>query len=207
MTQSEARYIAIEEASRRLNVPIRAIRYWDAAGMLEGTTRPSNERAFRSEAVDALCRRTELHQAMFHSGIRHPPDPQRLKVLIVEDDLTLLRIYAMRIETWPMSPAVDTAKNGFEALIKIGISPPDLLITDLVMPDMDGQSLIAAIRRINELEPMKIVVISGLSQDDTQFSLSCSNQVSIYSKPVAFVEIQKIAQEMAQTKALPLSQG
>ncbi|HNX52122.1 MAG TPA: response regulator [Pontiellaceae bacterium] len=52
-----------------------------------------------------------------------------------------------------------TAKNGKEALEKLKLGPVELLITDIVMPDMDGLELIEEVQRT--LPKVKIIAISG----------------------------------------------
>lgn len=58
------------------------------------------------------------------------------KVLIVDDEPDILRLIKVRIET--AGHQVMTAGNGREALQAIGQDLPDLIITDVLMPEMDG---------------------------------------------------------------------
>ena len=79
------------------------------------------------------------------------------RILIVDDDpetRTLLsRVLAAE------GYAVETAPDGRIALKMVTASPPDLLITDLIMPRLSGWSLFARVRRLSPMLP--IILISG----------------------------------------------
>jgi len=66
-------------------------------------------------------------------------------VLIVDDDEELVELL---VDVFEKDGRFDirTANNGFEALVQLGSSRPDLMITDLRMPGMDGAEMIRALR-------------------------------------------------------------
>ena len=79
------------------------------------------------------------------------------RILIVDDDpetRTLLS-HVLAAEGY----AVETAPDGRTALKMVTASPPDLLITDLIMPRLSGWSLFARVRRLSPTLP--IILISG----------------------------------------------
>src|SRR5205823_2823253 len=81
------------------------------------------------------------------------------KVLLVDDDSTLLRLYELEMGGWDLPLDLMKANNGFEALIKIGEAKPDLLISDLSMPGMDGFRMIRTLRADQAYGNMAIIVI------------------------------------------------
>ncbi|MFP4476859.1 MAG: ATP-binding protein, partial [Desulfatibacillaceae bacterium] len=83
-----------------------------------------------------------------------------LKVLVVDDD-SMLRDACMKILQRMRPYQVQTAVNGVEACVKLGAYRPDLLILDVVMPDMDGLEVCRVIREQPELRNMKVLVTSG----------------------------------------------
>lgn len=72
-------------------------------------------------------------------------DPAGRRVLVV-DDAGLVRLY-YREALERAGFVVDEALNGLEALEKILIAPPDLLIVDVNMPQMDGLTFLRTLRR------------------------------------------------------------
>jgi two-component system response regulator GlrR len=80
-------------------------------------------------------------------------------ILVVDDDQDILRLMVMRLraagyDTIPVS-------NGEAALAHIALNSPDLVITDLRMPGMDGLSLFNAIQAIKPNLPVIIVTAHG----------------------------------------------
>lgn len=66
------------------------------------------------------------------------------KILVVEDDPAILANLSrfLRLEGFE----VLTARNGAEGLRAVGEHRPDLVLSDLLMPEMDGETLLAALR-------------------------------------------------------------
>jgi two-component system, chemotaxis family, chemotaxis protein CheY len=69
----------------------------------------------------------------------------KARVLVVDDAALVRRYYRGILEQNGFE--VDEALNGVEALEKLLISPPDMLVVDINMPRMDGLTFIAALRR------------------------------------------------------------
>ncbi len=82
------------------------------------------------------------------------------KILLIDDERDFTVLVKKRIESWGYEFAsASTGLSGIKALIKI---KPDLVILDLVMPDMDGISVLKRIRKVNK----KIPVIMLTSYED-----------------------------------------
>jgi len=84
---------------------------------------------------------------------------RRLRVLVVDDFETMHQAVTGCLEVLAGVDVVGTALNGREALDKMPLLTPDLLIVDLQMPVMDGFQLMQHVRR--EYPKAKMVAISG----------------------------------------------
>lgn len=86
-------------------------------------------------------------------------EQSRRTILVVDDDPDILRLMVMRLR----AAGYDTiaVSNGEAALAHIALNSPDLVITDLRMPGMDGMSLFNAIRSIKPNIPVIIVTAHG----------------------------------------------
>jgi two-component system response regulator GlrR len=82
------------------------------------------------------------------------------RVLVVDDDPDMLKL----LSAWLGGADYDvaTASGGEEALARIDVAKPDLVITDLFMDGMDGMALLAAIHNRNPLIP--VIMLSGQAQ-------------------------------------------
>ena len=85
-------------------------------------------------------------------------------ILLVEDDPFLSDIYTTKLKEEGFS--VDTAMDGEECLRKVEKNMPDLLILDLVLPQMDGWEVLSSIRRQEKFKDLKVIILSNLGQKD-----------------------------------------
>jgi len=69
----------------------------------------------------------------------------RIKVLLIDDDLDLLDLIGTRIEGWGYELA--RASSGKEGLAAIELERPDIIVLDYIMPDMDGIAVLQGIRK------------------------------------------------------------
>jgi CheY-like chemotaxis protein len=82
-----------------------------------------------------------------------------MKFFLVDDDPDVLALLAKVLRS--AGHEVDSAASSVEALKRIPIERPDCVITDIMMPDMDGFELTRELRRRIELADMKIIVLSA----------------------------------------------
>ena len=80
------------------------------------------------------------------------------KVLIVEDNSDVRRLYAIGLNQ--RGYEVKLAANGAEAVERIGVERPDVILLDWLMPLMDGGEVLAKLEE-NGKAPIPIIVISG----------------------------------------------
>ena len=129
---------------------------------------------------------------------RHSPqlsrvdiDPKsRLRVLIVEDDENTRELYRCQIEEWDLPVDSTFMPSAIEALMDIASMRPDLLITDLSMPGVDGIEMLKALKRNQNLADMQIIVISGLSIEAVAARGGLPAHARMLQKPVNFDFLQ-----------------
>jgi CheY-like chemotaxis protein/anti-sigma regulatory factor (Ser/Thr protein kinase) len=89
---------------------------------------------------------------------RAPSGPTR--VLVVEDDATQRDLVRMWLQ--PPQWAMSEAENGRVALDRLKEAAPDVIILDLMMPEMDGFQLVAALQEHPQWRRIPVVVVTGL---------------------------------------------
>ena len=95
------------------------------------------------------------------AGTSVPRTPQHSGILVVEDDPAIRRLVKMVLTREGYN--VETASDGVEAVLKLGLSDYDVIILDLMMPNLDGFSLIDTLAASDPERLKRIIVTSAAS--------------------------------------------
>ncbi|MFZ2974826.1 MAG: response regulator [Ferribacterium limneticum] len=192
-------FCTTREAAALLGVSLSTAQNWAESGLLESWKTEGGHRRISRESVQKLIADPIVN------GMHKPLDQaavsglQVLQILVVEDDPLLLKLYKARLGAWKFPTVVETASDGFEGLVKVGLQRPDLLITDLQMPHMDGFQMINSLAQIADCSAMQIVAVTGLSIQDIASS-ALPSTVRVFTKPIPFNELESIAELLASQK-------
>jgi DNA-binding response OmpR family regulator len=122
-------------------------------------------------------------------------------VLVADDDAWILRMVVTVLEKRGYS--VETAVDGEEALKRALARTPDLLITDVMMPNMDGWALVRQLRAHPQLATLPVIFLTALSSEDDRirgFRLGADDYVA---KPFRFEELDlRVAKTLRRTQAM-----
>lgn len=188
--------LSTRDAAERLGVALRTVQLWVENGVLPAWKTAGGHRRISRLAVDQLlAERSAALQTMPAelTPLTSSGGAPRLKLLVVEDDPDEMRLLCLVIQSWALPIDVATAANGFEALLRIGESCPDLLLTDLNMPGMDGFRMIESLRSIGQwYGQMTIVVVTALLPDEIHRRGPLPASVHVQAKPVSFGSLQAI---------------
>src|SRR2546427_1366709 len=87
----------------------------------------------------------------------------RKRVLVVEDDTEMVDL--LRFNLRKAGFAIATATNGIEALKKARSVAPDLILLDLMLPELDGFSVCEILRREPATASVPIIMLTALSNE------------------------------------------
>lgn len=110
--------------------------------------------------------------------------------ILVVDDKDYNR-WVLRNMLEPLGFVIETAVDGQDALAQIHNSPPDLILTDLVMPNMTGFELAQTIRQTPTISQIPIVAVSASVLEGAQDQSLISGCNAFISKPVNVDELLK----------------
>jgi excisionase family DNA binding protein len=194
-------FCTTRQAAERIGVSHRTVQMWVENGALQAWKTAGGHRRITNASVERLLdgRRAVLAAPPVVASSARPilPLGAARTVLIVDDDATLLRLYELEIATWGMDLAVRKASNGFEAMMCIGQARPDVLVSDLHMPGMDGFGMIRSLRDNPATASMPMVVISGMDKP-TVLAMGLPIDVPYLTKPAPLAALRA-----AVTSALP----
>lgn len=111
------------------------------------------------------------------------------KVLVVDDDAHILRLYKEELEEEGYD--VVTASTGKEALERFEQEEPDLVTLDILMPDIDGISLL---RRMKELRPRMPIIMSTAYDYRDDFAVWASEAYLV--KSADLTELKSMAKKL-----------
>lgn len=119
--------------------------------------------------------------------MRIDTDPKhRLRVLVVEDDEATRDLYRCQFEAFDLPIDCTWMSSALEAMMDIASMRPDLLITDLTMPGVDGLEMLHVLKRNQQLASMQIVVVSGMPAEAIAARGGLPAQAHLLIKPVNF---------------------
>ena len=105
-----------------------------------------------------------------------------IKILLVDDEPDILEIIGYNLSQEGYQ--IVTAKNGKEAVLKAKKELPQLIIMDVMMPEMDGMEACEAIRKIPELSHTIITFLTARSEDYSQVAGFDAGADDYIAKPI-----------------------
>ncbi len=89
---------------------------------------------------------------------------QKTRVLLIDDDPFILDMYVLKLKERGF--AVDIASDGKTGLQKLQTFQPDVVLLDIVLPSMDGFSVLETIKKQTVARPPKVVLLTNLGQKE-----------------------------------------
>lgn len=185
-------FCTTSDAAKLLDVCVKTIQLWAESGILQSWKTPGGHRRITRKSVQELI--TQRQSALSPRSEQAAATPVTRQVLVVEDDKHARRLYELTVSHWGLPMQITIARDGFDALLKIGERQPDILITDLTMPGMDGFRLVAALRGDERYKAIHIVVVSGMSSSEIQKS-GLPEDVAVLAKPIPFNDLRAIIEK------------
>lgn len=127
--------------------------------------------------------RAELYNFMRMNGI--PTDALesgKRKVLVVDDDVELVELM-LDVLARDGRFEVRSVNNGFDAGMMVKEYHPDIIILDVMLPDINGKEVCQRVRSDNTMDDVKIICISGMIEDDKIGELRAAGANDFMHKP------------------------
>lgn len=86
------------------------------------------------------------------------------KIAIIEDDAAISQMYRIKFETEGYT--VETAENGKLGLSLIEKMKPDIVLLDLMMPEMNGDEMLALLRKTEWGKNTKVVILTNMGESE-----------------------------------------
>ena len=174
-------YCGTSYAARLLGLSVATVQSLVEKGEIEAWKTLGGHRRIALKSINAYIAKNNPQLA------RIDIDPKnRLRVLVVEDDEATLDLYQSHFEEWDLPVDCTWMPSALQAMMDIASMQPDLLITDLTMPGVDGIEMLKTLKRNQNLARMQIVVISGLPLEAVASRGGMPEHAHLMQKPINF---------------------
>lgn len=119
-------------------------------------------------------------------------------ILVIDDDVAIQKVFKQFL--MHLDHQVETASNGKEGLFKMRKQTPDLVITDIMMPEMDGLELVQSIR--DHCPSLPVIAISGGMQSSSMNFLPLAKRFGAckgFEKPIELDKLKEAVDELLST--------
>ncbi len=186
-----ARMLTTREAALRLGVSLRTVQLWVEADILPAARTPGGHRRIPYNAVEALALSTGLggdplalstsRASLRAHALREPVADETPKarkgtdfglglcqvdVLLVADDAAWQASCQAALSPFGAAVKLRFADTGYLALLHIGQCAPDLLITNLELPGMDGLAMLRTLQRCESMASMRVLALTHLDDQE-----------------------------------------
>lgn len=189
------------EVAKRLGVTVQTVQRWVDAGHLSCWRTVGGHRRIDADSFErfqaATAQRGPVGAPVTVALEPTPRQPIGVRIALIVDDAAADREmlgYLMRRlrPDWQL----EFADNGFAALLAIGRTPPDLLITDLAMPHLDGPAMLRTLAAAPEKRGMAILAVSSHSKSEIDAMGGLPAGVRFLSKPVDRAALERFLAEI-----------
>ncbi|MEY4725514.1 MAG: hypothetical protein RLZ36_141 [Pseudomonadota bacterium] len=158
-----------------------------SVGTVQGLVEKNDLRAWKTQgghrrislqSIQDYQRRHNLAPASMIQG------QDRLRVLVVEDDENTRLMLQANFDQWGLALDVIMYASAMEAMLDMPSLQPQVLLTDLKMPNMDGFEFLKILSAHNLFSKLTVVVMTGISPDEVQKKGGLPDGVQLLQKPI-----------------------
>src|SRR5688500_690748 len=120
------------------------------------------------------------------------------RIVVVDDHEDNVELLRVRLEAWGYQ--VETARDGSEALQRVEESPPDLILLDVMMPEVDGNEVARRIKHNPALPFIPIIMQTALDSTESKVEGLEAGADDYITKPIEFAELKARLRSMLRIK-------
>lgn len=185
MTNKVNQYLSPRDVARIFMVSPITVRSWAEKGWLSAETTAGGHRRYARE---------ELERFAAKRGLRMKPSTRaELQVLIVDDDRELANFFAVSLRALNPDVKIWVAHDGFEAGLLVHQLMPDVVLLDLIMPNVDGFQVCERIKTDPALRAIRVIAMTAYPSPETIERIVAAGAEACLEKPL---DIQTLYQSL-----------
>ena len=177
--------LTVFQAGQQCNVSPKTIINWIESGHIK---------AYKTVGGHRRINHTDLVAFMHKQGIPVPneePAEGKKRILVVDDDPIIVETIVQALEEDEFDYEVISASDGFEAGLQVNHFEPNLLILDIMMPDIKGYEVCKKIKENPATRDTKIIVLSAYLDEDKFKKMKENGADACYSKPLPLPQLKE----------------
>jgi len=180
--------ISTQEAAKRCCVSARTIRNWIQNHNLKAFQTAGGQYKLRLVDLEEFVRKNNMF--MKEMG----EDLTKKRILCVDDEQDILDVLEVNLSAAGYS--IETAKNGIEAGTKAVNFKPNLMIIDMMMPEMDGFETIRYFKNFEPTKNIPIIALTSLTKLNDIEKIYEAGADSYLAKPIKIKEISEMIKKI-----------
>jgi len=177
--------LTVYQASKYCGVSPKTMCNWIDEGQIRAFRTVGGHRRVRKEDLDLFLRRMGIPVAA------EVTEEERKRILVIDDDKLIVETIVRSLEEEPHDYEIISAADGFEAGIQVSHFKPDLLILDIMMPDIDGYEVCKRVKQDPATCHTKIVVLSAYLDEENYERMKKYGADVCFSKPLPLEKLKK----------------
>jgi excisionase family DNA binding protein len=176
--------LTVSQACKYCKVSSKTIINWIDAGHIKAYKTVGGHRRIKKEDLDEFLKA---------KGMPLPEEPraeERKKILVVDDDRIIVETIVQALEEDEYGYELISASDGFEAGLQVSHFKPDLVILDIMMPDINGYEVCQKIKCSPLGQNTKVIVLSAYLNDEAFKQMKEYGADACFSKPLPLEQLK-----------------
>lgn len=185
------RFMTLFEAGRCCGVSPKTVANWIEAGKLKAYKTVGGHRRVRVTDLNEFLSEIGMPLVNGEPSEEEQAESYQRKILVVDDDEIIVETLVLALEEDEHDYEVASAADGFEAGLQVSRMKPDLVILDLMMPDIDGYEVCRRLKADPETAKIKVIVLSAYLDDDNSRRMKEYGADVCFAKPLPLDDLRR----------------
>lgn len=177
--------LTVSQASKYCNVSTKTIINWIETGGLSVLKTVGGHRRIRKDELDKFLQKRNIPLP------EETKTEERKKILVVDDDRIIVETIVQALEEDEYGYELISATDGFEAGLQVSHFKPDLIILDIMMPDINGYEVCRKIKSDPISKGIKIIVLSAYLNEEAFEQMKAYGADACFSKPLPLPQLRR----------------
>lgn len=191
------------DVARMLGLAVRSVQLMVDRGELQAWKTPGGHRRISRQSVERWRAggqnvRTDDGTTAAGPGSSGPGGDAPVKVLLIEDSMHFQNLVTLLLQRQFPALELRTASDGIAGLIMAGQFQPDVLMVDLLLPGIDGATLLTGLRANPLFRHLQVIVITSLDASELTPYAFALDGVPVVHKPRLVAELPPLLAQSLQ---------